>query len=403
MLQNLLFTVLIFLFSGIFSVVFGQTTAGAIKPSVITGDVASVSDKKIVVNSKSGVIEVAVTDKTEFKRVPPENPILSAAIASELSDIGVGDKLLVTGILASDGKSIPARAVYLMTKSAISQKNAKEAAEWRTRGIAGKVVSVNTQTNQINIEIRTLTGSTSLVLTPKNDAAFLRYAPDSERFNEAKPSSLAEVKAGDMIRALGDKSSDGTAIAAEKVLTGAFQTVAGTVVSIDEAKNEVVIKNLQTKKDITIQITETSLLKKYPAEMAERMAGFQAGAGNGPRPIGQGGTPAGQGPVRVALPPGQGQMPAGGPGRGGFAGPSGGVDEMLDRFPTIKAGDLKVGDMIAVSSTKNTSVDRIRAIKLLAGVEPFLRMAQAANGRGRGGQGVEAGFTIPGLDGVGFP
>ena len=401
MKQSFLVTLLIFLCSYGSGFVFGQTPDGGVKPSVVAGDVVSVSEHKIVINAKSGAIEIAFTAKTVFKRVSPTNPSLTAATASTLAEIGVGDKLMITGILAADGKSIPARAVYLMTKSEISQKNAKEAAEWKTRGITGKILTVNSQTGQINVEVRSLTGSTRVMLTPKADARFLRYAPDSERFDEAKDSTLAEVRAGDMIRAVGDKSADGTALAAEKILTGAFQTVAGTVVSVDPAKNEVVIKNLQTKKDVTIEVTDTSLLKKFPAEMAERMAGFQTGAG-GTRPFGQG--------TGAARPPGQpGTQPpgqTGGSGRGGFGGSAGGgnIDEMLDRFPTIKAGDLKVGDMIAVSSTKNTSMDRIRAIKLLAGVEPFLRMAQASNGRGRGGQGgVEQGFSIPGLDGIGFP
>ena len=75
---------------------------------------------------------------------------------------------------------------------------------------------------------------------------------------------------------------------------------------------------------------------------------------------------------------------------------------MLDRFPTITLADLKVGDMIAIASTKNGNIDRITAIKLLAGVEPFLRMAQGTTG-GRRGQGVDGGFSIPGLDGVSFP
>ena len=74
---------------------------------------------------------------------------------------------------------------------------------------------------------------------------------------------------------------------------------------------------------------------------------------------------------------------------------------MLERFPDITTAELKPGDMIAVSSTKNTAMDHVKAIKLLAGVEPFLRMAQASPGRQRG-QGVQGGFTIPGLDGVGF-
>jgi hypothetical protein len=77
---------------------------------------------------------------------------------------------------------------------------------------------------------------------------------------------------------------------------------------------------------------------------------------------------------------------------------------MLERFPSITVTDLEVGEMIAVSSTKNGDVTRINAIKLLAGVEPFLRMAIAAQGRGGGrGQGVSSGFTVPGLDGLDFP
>ena len=89
-------------------------------------------------------------------------------------------------------------------------------------------------------------------------------------------------------------------------------------------------------------------------------------------------------------------------GRGGFGGGrSGGIDDMLERFPNITTADLKPGDMIAFSSTKNSNIDRIKAIKLLAGVEPFLRMAQASNGNQRS-QGVSGNFTIPGLDGVGF-
>jgi hypothetical protein len=77
---------------------------------------------------------------------------------------------------------------------------------------------------------------------------------------------------------------------------------------------------------------------------------------------------------------------------------------MLDRFPTITAADLKAGDMIAVSSTKTGSLDRITAIKLLAGVEPFLRAAQMSAGGGQGGRSSGLGnFEIPGLEGFGTP
>ena len=127
--------------------------------------------------------------------------------------------------------------------------------------------------------------------------------------------------------------------------------------------------------------------------MAARQAGQggQAGAGG----------PGGQRPVQPTTGAGNGQPGAVGPGGGGFRGPRGGIDEMLERFPTITAADLKVGDMIAVSSTKSASPDRITAIKLLAGVEPFIRAAQATSG-GQRGQ-ITQSLSIPGLEGISFP
>ena len=87
-----------------------------------------------------------------------------------------------------------------------------------------------------------------------------------------------------------------------------------------------------------------------------------------------------------------------------MGGRGGGIDEMLERFPTITAADLKVGDMIAVSSTRSDSADHISAIKLLAGVEPFIRAAHASgNLRGQGQGGGQASFNIPGLDGFDVP
>jgi hypothetical protein len=385
MFQNLIVSLIVILFTGIFSLVFAQTP-DALKPSVITGDVVSINTSSIELRAPNGMVSVAIVEATKFMKVPASAPSQRNATPSEQSAIKVGDRLMVTGILAADGRSIPARSVFLMSQDDIAEKNKKEADEWRTRGITDKVISANAQTNQLVVETRTLMGSTNVTVTPKASASFMRYAPDSIRFDEAKTSSLTEIAAGDMIRALGDRSSDGTSFTAERIVTGAFQTIAGTVKSIDADKNEVVINNLATNKDLTIVVADITTLKRFPAEMAERMAG--GGMGGGPRPVAPGGAPVGP--------------PAGGPPNGGMGGMRGGsVDDMIDRFPSITVADLKVGDVIAISSTKNGS-DRIRAIKLLAGVEPFIRMAQAAGaGRGRG-SAVDGGFTIPGLDGIGF-
>ena len=171
-----------------------------------------------------------------------------------------------------------------------------------------------------------------------------------------------------------------------QVLSGAFQTVGGTIKSVDAAKNEIVIENIQTKKDVTIVVGNSSTLKKFPAEMAQRMAQFQAMRANGVQPPQGGVQPQGQTPNRT----GQG---------GGMRG--GDINDMFERLPVVSVAELKAGDMIAVSSTRTDNPARITAIRLLSGVEPFLRAPQAAGGRGRGGQ--DSSFSIPGLDGADFP
>lgn len=375
---------------------FGQTTS--VKPSVVTGDVMSVETGKIVLQTKDGMLDVTLTDKTVYKRVPPENPELKAAVAAALAEISVGDKLLVTGIFGEVKTTLPARSVYLMTKADIAQKQVKESERWATRGISGRVASVDQITKQIKVEVRGIGNTTTVVLTPKDDAKILRYAPNSVKFSEAKSSSVNEIQAGDMLRALGDRSADGASFAAEEIVSGAFRTVAGTVKTVDVGKNEVVITDAVSKKDITVELGSASVMKRFPEEMAQRLAG--AGRlGVGPGGPGGPGTPG-------ARP--QGGPPNGaqaGPGAGrGFGGGGRGIDDMLERFPTIAAADLKAGEVIAVSSTSTTTPERITAIKLLAGVEPFLRaaQAQAASSGQRGGQGALS-LDIPGLDGFGGP
>jgi len=384
---------------GTVSTAFSQTAN--MKPSVVTGDVISVESGKIVLQTKDGPLDVTLTDKTEYKRVPPENPVIKAAVGSSLADIGVGDKLLVTGVFPANKKTLPARSIYLMTKSDIAQRQVKESERWTTRGISGRVASVDQITKQIKIDVRGLANTTSVVLTPKDEAKILRYAPNSVKFSEAKTSSINEIQAGDMLRALGDRSPDGASFTAEEIVTGAFRTVAGTVKTVDVVKNEVIITDAQSKKDITVELGSATVLKKFPEEMAQRMAALQSGQGGGMRPGGAAGPGGAQRPQANGASAG-GQAGAGGAGRG-FSGPRGSIDEMLERFPNITAADLKTGDIIAVSSTSSNTPDRITAIKLLAGVEPFLRaaQAQAASGGQRGQGGLS--LDIPGLDGFGGP
>lgn len=368
-----------------------QTADVGIKPNYAGGEVVGVESGKIVLRTKDGAIDVMLATATEYKRIPPENPTLKAAVAASLSDIGTGDKLLVTGAVSSDKKQIPAKIVYLMSKADIAQKQSKEAEEWQKRGITGRATKVDFQTSQVTIVVRGAAGETAVVVSPKDNAKFMRYVPDSIKYSEAKPSNIREIFVGDIVRALGDRSENGMSFQAERVLSGAFQTVGGTIKSVDAAKNEIVIENIQTKKDVTIVVGNSSTLKKYPAEMAQRMAQFQAMRANGGQPPQGGGQAQGQRPNQ--------------PGQGGGGGMRGGdINDMFERLPVVTLAELKAGEMIAVSSTRGDNPARITAIRLLSGVEPFLKTQQISGGRGRGGQGgQDSGFSIPGLEGSDFP
>jgi hypothetical protein len=391
--------VLIVLVLGSALAALGQTPENSMKPVIVSGDVTAIDGSKIAITTKDGAMEIALGAKTEYKRVSAEKPSMSTATPVALADISIGDKVAISVIIGADKKPQPARTVYLMTKADIAQKQTKESTEWRTRGIAGRVTAIDALASKITVEQRGLMGSTTVVVTPKENIKYLRYAPDSVKYSEAKASSIAEIKPGDMLRALGDKAADGTTFAAEEVVSGAFQTRAGTVKSVDAAKNEIVVTDLATNKDLTITVIPTSILKQFPQEQAQRMAQFQMGGqGGGFRPAVQGNTPAPAGNATATANPNGAR-----PGMGGMRpGGGGGLDDMLDRFPNITAADLKAGDVIAVSSTKNGELDRITAIKLLSGVEPFLRAAQMAAAQ-QGGQRRQLDLNIPGLDGFGTP
>jgi hypothetical protein len=80
----------------------------------------------------------------------------------------------------------------------------------------------------------------------------------------------------------------------------------------------------------------------------------------------------------------------------------GDLSEMLQRLPPLKLAELKVGDVILVSSTKSTDPARVTAILLAAGVEPLLTQPPP----GANGVVDSANMTFPSgvLDmGMGFP
>ena len=239
----------------------------------VIGEITAVdaAGKQIQLKGDDGAAyTVTVGDKTSLVSIPPGEKDLKKATKIAFSDVTVGDRALARGPIAEDGKTVPARTVVIMTKGDLAQKHEKDREEWQKRGITGVVSAVNPETKEVTITTR---GRDSKAVTIDASAAnFRRYSPDSVRFADAKTSSFADIQPGDTVRALGDKNEDGTRLKAEELVTGAFETIAGTVDSVDAATGEVRITNLKTKKPVVVRTNPNSLLRRLDPMVATMLA-----------------------------------------------------------------------------------------------------------------------------------
>jgi hypothetical protein len=399
---------------------FGQAPAAQPANNVL-GDVLTVdaASKQIYLKTDAGaVVIVTVSDATRIMKNPPGETKLDKATPMQLSEIGPGDRVLALGRPSADGKTLTGpRVVVVNTKAAVSAKQEAERAEWRQRGIVGVVSAVNPQAKEITVQTRGAQGPQPVVIPAGGaNVKLTRYAPDSIKFSDRKPSTFEEVKVGDQLRAKGDKSEDGAHFTPEEIVTGSFRTSLGTVTAVDTAKSEITIKDAQTNQPLTVVVRPDSVLKQVPADMLTMMtgggmsgpgAGGPGGGGPGAGAGGAGGgerrvvvTPGGQGQSGGqgqggAQPAGQGGAPGGGQGAGQGQGPrrmvGGGGDfmqRMLDNLPPVTLAELKPGTMVVVSSTVGADPARITAIQLVSNIEPLVAMMRGRPGAGGGGAGA---------------
>lgn len=396
-----------------------NTSAGAAKSDITAtyalGEVMSVdaTGKQIMLHTTVGDISVLLGDATKYKRVAPGAKTISDAEAITLADVGVGDRIIAQGKVAADRKSVPARQLIVMSKAAIAQKHERDREQWRRRGISGRVTAINPSANEITISARSREGERAVVIAANDKASFRRYAPDSVKFDDAKQSSLAEIKVGDQLRALGERSTDGSRFTPEEVVTGSFRMVGGTITAINSATNEIKVTPLQTNQLLTVVVNKDSVLRRIPPEIAMMVAMRRQGGGGfggaaaqsiGNASGGGQANPAGAVSGREAR-PGGGEFPGGNHPRMGGGGGGGDLQEMVERLPGITLADLKPGDMILVSSTTGTNPSRVTAITLATGIDALLR-PPAGSSPGRSAARPQGG-NIGGADdifgGIGLP
>ena len=355
-------------------------------PSRFVGTVTAINGNTITVKTDAGDSkQVEVPATAVLKRLAPGQKDLSAAETIQLTDLATGDRVLVKLDPNATGATPQALQLVAMKQTDIAQKQQQERDEWQRSGTGGLVKSVDPAAG--TVILTTGAGPTAKTITVhiSKSTVLKRYAANSIRFADAQPGPLDAVHAGDQFQVLGQKNADGSEITATEVVSGSFRNISGVVVSVDTTASTLTVKDLVTKKNVTVHITPDAEMRRLPDMMAKMIAARLKGGTAAPggtttaRPQGGGAATSSQS--------GNGQ--GGGQARRG----AGGLGQVLERAPAVPLGDLKKGEAVMLVSTEGAT--DVTAIKLLAGVEPLLESPEASRNllsnwsMGSGGGGGE--------------
>jgi hypothetical protein len=367
-----------------------QQPASASSTAKPVGVVKAISGNTITLTTDAGsTVNIVVQDSARLVRIVPGQKDLKEATPIQLQDVQVGDRILARGTASEDGKSVAASSVVLMKESDVAAKQDRDREDWQKRGVGGLVSKVDVANGVVTLAAPAMSDAKPVTIHISKTTIIRRYSPDSVKFDDAKQGTLDQINAGDQLRARGVRSADGTELAADEVVSGAFRNIAGTVISTDAGNDTVTLMDLATKKPVTLRITADSQLRKLPPTVAQRIAirlrgGSPDSATDAPPAGGSASAPAKAGETR----------PNGGAG-GGRPGGTPDFQQMLKRMPAVTLADLQKGDAIMIVTTEGSANTQPTAITLLSGVEPILsaspnRAAMLLSPWNLGGGGGEA-------------
>jgi hypothetical protein len=347
-----------------------QTPAAA-KP---VGTIKAISGNTITLTTDAGSdVTVLVQEATKLVRVAPGQKDLKDAAPIQLQNLQPGDRILVLGRLADDGKSVLARSVVAMKQADVAEKQTHEREEWQKHGTGGLVSGVDPASNTVTISLPAVGEKKTVTIHLSNATILRRYAPDSVKFDDAKPAPLDQIKPGDQLRARGARNADGSELTADEVVSGSFRNIAGTISAIDASAGTLTVLDLATKKPVTLKTTPDSQIRKIPASVAQRIAMRLKGVPADAAAQGSNGSAATSAPP--SKPAGS---PAGGAGASGPEGmgrPGGGAADLQQailRMPAATLAEMQKGDVVMIVATAGGSNGIPSVITLLSGVEPIL-------------------------------
>jgi hypothetical protein len=329
--------------------------------SKIIGELTNIDAgaNRLTLKTDKGEILLTLAERTRYLRVQPGETDLKNAGRIAVTDLATGDRVLALGRLSEDGRTLAATSVIVMTKADIAKKQEHDQSEWKTRSITGVIAAIAQGSSTFTARVHTAQGEKT-VMVEAGKAEIRRYAPDSVRFQDARPGSFPELSVGDHVRVLGDKTADSNSIKAEVIVSGKFRTVAATVIATDAAAHEIKVTDLATRKPLVIRVNADTTARRLPPPMAMALARRY-----NPQF------------VRSAAARGAANAPGGGETGVRFSGSQGAdLQQMLERLPAMPLDELKKDDAIIIS-TAGSDAARVTAITLIAGVEPLLTRASS--------------------------
>ena len=322
-----------------------------------SGTVKAVTPHDFVLTTTAGQdLPVTVPDNARVLLVPPGSKDLSAAQPGTVADIAAGDRVIVTGTPGDAAPMMNASRVLVMKGTAIAAKSAADEAAW-AHGAGGIVRSADTSTGVFTVAngMRTLTVDTTPATVVR------RYAGASVRFEDAEKSNLASIRVGDQLRARGQRSPDGTTVGADEIVAGSFSNFSGILTAVDPTANTVTLKDLATKREVTVLLSPESNLRRLPP------AAIRAAAWGVPKTAHGGITPSEGSPAGANHSPGSGEASGRGSREAGMD-----LSRMVNHLPTETVADLQKGEAVMVVASNTSGTGQPTAITLLTGVEQIL-------------------------------
>jgi hypothetical protein len=332
------------------------------------GTVKSISVDGFALATDAGQqVQIKLDADAKVVKLPAGSKDLKDAQSIELKDVTVDDRVLVRGTAGEQPGIFLANSVIVMKRDDLQQKRQQQQEDWQKRGIGGLVASTDVPGSAVTVSSGAAAAVKKTVIHVSSTTVIRRYSPDSVKFEDTQPGTLAQIKPGDQLRARGAHAEDGS-VNAEEVVSGSFLNIAGVVTAIDPKAGTLDIKNAATQKTVALKIFGDSQLRRLPAMMAQRMAARASGGENGngaAPPSAPNGSPAGGGPPSSGM--GGPQSSAGGQGRG-----TPDLQQVLGRLPKMPIDDLHIGDTVMIVATPGADGGHGTVINLLAGVEAIL-------------------------------